>query len=617
MPLQSGIFGGQPSLASTPFDPSLDSSDVTVGNATSVFNLTAIRLHNRPAFFLAQTVINATLSPASPLHPLATTIIDAASPLLDGILRQYLHNDFFAGSLWLVALGFISRTLMTYVQVLWSYVIRRGNVTISISPESQAFQWLEEWLDSHEELKPSEYSLQINWNDDDGADSSRDKPELRFMPKLKAAQHITFRGSKVFFQTKNSPGQLDSEAEFSELIRSMNQEELVIEAPSKAVLQAVLQAATDAAMAKLKAEKLTAIQRWNCRHAAGGRSAVSGGRQVVRRARHSPPEGVSVPRPPGCGKTSLIQAMAGELGLGVAVISLASSGMSDDSLHTALTNCDQCNLVVLEDIDAAFTATRSKADGSCADSLSFSGLLNALDGIAAQERRILVMTTNHIDRLDPALIRPGRIDFRLLLDRASSAQLARLFLRFFPDSPASDADGFAALFWERAVSPAAVQGFLLLHKDNAAAALAAAPAFAKESGASASDSAAGALSADVAASDEGSSSAAGASTADVYAMDARTSNSSSSMTGRTSRTAEDPRAETPLSINGADSIAGGDEAGKGWIAVEEASESGSEEGEGIVRQASGSGERGKFWGAKSKRFFFRPQFGMSGFGRGA
>ncbi|CAI7864572.1 unnamed protein product [Closterium sp. NIES-53] len=403
----------------------------------------------------------------------------------------------------------------------------------------------------------------------------------------------------------------------------MNREELVIEAPCKAVLQAVLQAATDAAMAKRQAKKLTAIQRWNCRQFCWRWSAnkqvrpmssvvldcdtsalLEDARVFLAGAKWYAERGIPHRRgylfhgPPGCGKTSLIQAMAGELGLGVAVISLASSGMSDDSLHTALTNCDQCNLVVLEDIDAAFTAARSKADASCADSLSFSGLLNVLDGIAAQERRIVVMTTNHIERLDPALIRPGRIDFRLLLDCASSTQIARLFLRFFPDSPSSDADGFASLFRERVVSPASVQGFLLLHKDNAAAALAAAPAFAKESGASASDSPAGAFSADAAASDGRSCLAAASFTADVYAMDAGTSISSSSMTGSPRRSAEDPSAATPVSINGADSITGGDEVGKGWIAVEEASEGGSEEGEGIVRQASG--EMGKFGGAKSK-----------------
>ena len=52
--------------------------------------------------------------------------------------------------------------------------------------------------------------------------------------------------------------------------------------------------------------------------------------------------------------------------------------------------------------------------------MSLSGLLNALDGVASQEGRILIMTTNHIEKLDSALIRPGRIDLRLELNYADS-----------------------------------------------------------------------------------------------------------------------------------------------------------------------------------------------------
>ena len=43
--------------------------------------------------------------------------------------------------------------------------------------------------------------------------------------------------------------------------------------------------------------------------------------------------------------------------------------------------------------------------------LTFSGLLNAIDGVTSTEGRILFMTTNHVDRLDPALIRPGIASF--------------------------------------------------------------------------------------------------------------------------------------------------------------------------------------------------------------
>lgn len=63
--------------------------------------------------------------------------------------------------------------------------------------------------------------------------------------------------------------------------------------------------------------------------------------------------------------------------------------------------------------------------------MTFSGLLNALDGVASAEERILFMTTNHLDRLDPALIRPGRIDVSERIGDATPAQAKKLFLRFY------------------------------------------------------------------------------------------------------------------------------------------------------------------------------------------
>jgi chaperone BCS1 len=56
-----------------------------------------------------------------------------------------------------------------------------------------------------------------------------------------------------------------------------------------------------------------------------------------------------------------------------------------------------------------------------------------MDGVASQEGRLLFMTTNHIERLDPALSRPGRIDVRVELGYAKKDQLERLFLNFYPE----------------------------------------------------------------------------------------------------------------------------------------------------------------------------------------
>jgi chaperone BCS1 len=67
-------------------------------------------------------------------------------------------------------------------------------------------------------------------------------------------------------------------------------------------------------------------------------------------------------------------------------------------------------------------------------SVTFSGLLNALDGVASSEERIIFMTTNHYSKLDPALIRPGRVDVQEILDDAQGEQAERLFIKFYGTS---------------------------------------------------------------------------------------------------------------------------------------------------------------------------------------
>jgi len=70
------------------------------------------------------------------------------------------------------------------------------------------------------------------------------------------------------------------------------------------------------------------------------------------------------------------------------------------------------------------------------------------------------MTTNHLDRLDPALIRPGRCDVQLEVKRASKLQLERMFLRFFPNDM-KNALQFKTKLPPDELSMAQVQGHLL------------------------------------------------------------------------------------------------------------------------------------------------------------
>lgn len=139
--------------------------------------------------------------------------------------------------------------------------------------------------------------------------------------------------------------------------------------------------------------------------------------------------------PPGSGKTSFIQALAGSIGYDICLLNLAERGLTDDKLNHLLGLVPDRSILLLEDVDSAFTRRVKVSDDGFAGSVTFSGLLNALDGVASSEERIIFMTTNHVDRLDPALIRPGRVDLKELVDDATGEQAQRLYTKFYGTKP--------------------------------------------------------------------------------------------------------------------------------------------------------------------------------------
>ncbi|KAJ1653648.1 Complex III assembly protein translocase and chaperone, partial [Dispira simplex] len=103
--------------------------------------------------------------------------------------------------------------------------------------------------------------------------------------------------------------------------------------------------------------------------------------------------------------------------------------------------------------------------------VTFSGLLNALDGVASSEQRIIFMTTNHIERLDRALVRPGRVDMKVYLGDASPYQIRQIFLRFY-NGETQLADRFVqALGSQCRVSAAQLQGHFVCYKKDPQAAV--------------------------------------------------------------------------------------------------------------------------------------------------
>lgn len=136
-------------------------------------------------------------------------------------------------------------------------------------------------------------------------------------------------------------------------------------------------------------------------------------------------------------------------------MSLNSSIINEESLNTLFADLPRRCLVLLEDIDTAGLAHTRDATtedqeptspvastmpggppappkpAKAAGRISLSALLNIIDGVAASEGRILIMTTNHLEKLDEALIRPGRIDMIVKFDLASTEMIATLFRNIF------------------------------------------------------------------------------------------------------------------------------------------------------------------------------------------
>lgn len=130
---------------------------------------------------------------------------------------------------------------------------------------------------------------------------------------------------------------------------------------------------------------------------------------------------------------------------GAAVVS-AVLFQHDNALLSAINQAGS-GVVLIEDIDAVdcgqerrpqMNLTPANVGGPAtpqaqSTGISTSGLLNAIDGVAARDGRILIITTNHADKLDEALIRPGRVDMRCHFELAGEPEAHAMFRSFCPE----------------------------------------------------------------------------------------------------------------------------------------------------------------------------------------
>jgi chaperone BCS1 len=395
-------------------------------------------------------------------------------------IREQLQNQIVSGGLVLAIVGVILAALRNLPAKLWEYAKRALIVTAVIDSRNDLFNAYIGWLNELPYGRGSRLFTVIQDNREGAAEENlSDLPRLLYSP-APGVHLFWYRGRPMWIQRDIAMNlQVIETVKVSALFAS------------RRLLEEMLEDVIRRAYARMADHTmLYTIDRWGeSWNLAGARprrhisSVVLDGdtneklladvEEFFGRRQWYADLGIPWRRgyllhgPPGTGKTSFAYALAGELHLKLCALSLTNPKLNDQTIADLLQKTPPRSLILIEDIDAFFVA-RDKQDTRI--EVSFSGLLNALDGVSAQEGRIVFLTTNHLDRLDKALIRPGRVDVVVELGNASAAMLRVMFLRFYPDSGAA-IDAALKRYADKSLSPARIQQ-ALLESDDAVGAIA-------------------------------------------------------------------------------------------------------------------------------------------------
>lgn len=188
--------------------------------------------------------------------------------------------------------------------------------------------------------------------------------------------------------------------------------------------------------------------------------------------------------PPGTGKSSLIAAVANKLKYNIYDLELTQ--VHDNAqLKMLLTNTTSKSIIVIEDIDCSLDLTGTRAnkmnrektkmgserpaqDGG--SKVTLSGLLNFTDGLwsCCGMERIIIFTTNHIDKLDPGLLRPGRMDMHINMSYCNFEIFKVLAMNYLAVSNDPLFEEVEKLLQDESlkITPAEVTEIFFQHKNN-------------------------------------------------------------------------------------------------------------------------------------------------------
>ncbi len=176
--------------------------------------------------------------------------------------------------------------------------------------------------------------------------------------------------------------------------------------------------------------------------------------------------------PPGTGKTSIVKGLAKKYNLDIYIISFSSTNFDESTLTDLFNDIPEGVIVLFEDIDGLFKSRQDPNKSPEADDnpISFRSFINLLDGVMSPEGVLIFMTTNFKNRLDEALIRPGRCDVRMEIGYIDEEMAKDFFRYFYKDKDDLD-DLVVERFWSviggtPKLTIAVLQSYLTKYKND-------------------------------------------------------------------------------------------------------------------------------------------------------
>ena len=397
------------------------------------------------------------------------------------VLKHILNgqNQFAFGGLLLMVLGSIGVFLRGLPEQLWSWFVQQTTMMITVKDDDDSFIWVKEWFLEQKFLK------RIRQVD---LDTTLRGAEIALIPA--PGRHF-FWHSRIpfwvwFYRSEDTKGRSQRRVE-SLTFRTIGRNQAVLKRFVDEIVACHHTKVRAASYLHVYDEGWTYVQAYSPRllgsvilkpgekeHLLRDLERFRGSRARYRRLGVPYHRGYLLYGPPGTGKTSLVSALGAKFGMSIYVVNLTE--FNDRTLKTAMNDVPENSVILFEDIDCMKSGNRrpstnewmenppslittEKAGPAVGFAVTLSGLLNVLDGFHAPENVVYVMTTNRGEALDPALLRPGRIDYRLFMGEASESQRIELYCRFFPEATEPEAIEFAQAHC--AETMAEFQGLLL------------------------------------------------------------------------------------------------------------------------------------------------------------